>query len=596
MKTPRSSPSPGLGPLGALAAVVLATLFCAPGTVSAGPDPAPAEAVVPLGPLDAFWRHSPVLGPFHEGGQGLYRIPEHALAGDFPYPKRPFPKEVPFADHLSLVRILGGFNDGSDKGEGDPAIRARDLAYRGENGEIRTRFELLEPRLRPYLENGYTEFTVVLDNVPWAFPEEPEAEGLGQKKPPAEMREWMRFVADFCRELASLLPSEAIETLRFRVGTEMNDERRFDGTQEEFERFYAASVAGIREVFARAEIGFFNIAGASVRGIEDGHNVDSFALAESILREPNRFVGEVTPAIDFIAFSRYFSMGMNLETNVTRAQTVWDEFERRFPELEGVSREIHEFGVAPFGEQGGADPFVSRESGPLGAATTAIMIGLLREAGVDALWHWNQGELVDRFRGGDRRLRYLMTGISWLYQVLEHMRGGEGYLVRPQVAAENSGMRVLGLLSILPERRILLVAGYERTHGAGATKTATPRLPLPREAEGGLAAEALRITRLDASSSVHRRIREDLAEAGLLEPGFARRPDRLGSVREMATGPEAERFLGERFPLYARLYSQSLSLRETSPADGIRIDRRSNAIRLSLTAPIPSLTVLVWNR
>jgi len=30
-----------------------------------------------------------------------------------------------------------------------------------------------------------------------AFPEEPEAEGLGQKKPPADMREWRDFVAGF---------------------------------------------------------------------------------------------------------------------------------------------------------------------------------------------------------------------------------------------------------------------------------------------------------------------------------------------------------------------------------------------------------------
>lgn len=547
-------------------------------------------AITPLGRLDPFWRYSPVLGPFHEGGQGLYVIPEYVMQGDFPYRKRPYPMEVPFADHLSVVRILGGFNDGSDKGEGNPAVRARDLAFRDAEGKIQTRFELLEPRLRPYLDNGYTEFTFVLDNVTFAFPETPAVYMLGQYQPPADMKEWKQFVSDFCRELEELLPAEALASIRFRVGTEMQDTRRFGGTQEQYEAFYAASVAGVREVLPGAKISFYNIAGANVFGIAERHNINTFNLVADNLYEPNPFADGLTPAIDFISFSRYFSMGMDLVAHAAGVGEVWVEFERRFPELTDVPREIHEFGVAPWGEQGGGDGFVSQESGPLGAATTAIMIGHLRAAGNDALWHW-PGELVDWIRDSRGKRHDLFTGVAWLYQILETMRGGESYLIRLEVPELPSG-QAIGLLSLQSDRAILLVAGYDR--GLGEPETRSLQVPLPAAALKGLDAESLRIVRLDRDSSVHHRIRDDLAGAGLLKPAYEARPNRLGTVRQMITRREDETFVGDRLGQYADLYARSLHLRGVADTDGLRIEPESSTLTLSLT--FPSVAVLVWKR
>lgn len=549
--------------------------------------------ITPLGRLDPFWRYSAVLGPWHEVGQGLHVIPEHALAGDFPYKKRPYPKEVPFADHLSLVRILGGFNDGSDKGEAKLNVRARDLATRDEAGRIQTRFELLEPRLRPYLENGYMDFTVVLDNVPFAFPENPAVYGLGQFMHPADLEEWKAFVADFCRELKALLPAAAIDKIRFRVGTEMQDTRRFGGNQKDFEDFFAASVAGIREVLPEAAISFYNISGANVFGIDERHNVNSFDLAANNLQKPNPFTDTITPAIDFVAFSRYFSMGMDLFANVAGAEAVWNEFEHRMPTLEGVSREIHEFGVAPFGEQRGKDYLVSQESGALGAATTAIMIGRLREAGVDALWHWNQGELVDSIRDSKGKLHHLFTGVAWLYQILEHMQGGEAYLIRTE-APGLPGCQSLGLLSVLPDRCVLLLAAYDP--GLDVQETTDLRLTLPDPIATHLRTGTPRIVRLNAHSSVHRRIREDLAEACRLNPEFEARPDRLGLVRQMAAGSDSKAFVGDRFTEYADLYAQSLALRDLTPEDAFQLTPGKTGSELSLRMEVPSVAVLVVER
>ena len=130
-----------------------------------------------LGRMFNFWRNSAVLGPFLEQGEGLTQIPDYLLASDFPYRKRPYSREVPFADHLSVVRLLGGYN-------GDPT-GTKDLAFRDSDGKVQYRMDLLKPRLQPYLDNGYDSLTLVLDNTPWCFPENPVAgSGLGQSAPP----------------------------------------------------------------------------------------------------------------------------------------------------------------------------------------------------------------------------------------------------------------------------------------------------------------------------------------------------------------------------------------------------------------------------
>lgn len=74
-------------------------------------------AGVPLGKLDRFWRYSAALGPYLEIGNGLMEVPKYMMSGDFPYRKRPFPKEVLFADQLSIVRPFGWLSDTECIGE-----------------------------------------------------------------------------------------------------------------------------------------------------------------------------------------------------------------------------------------------------------------------------------------------------------------------------------------------------------------------------------------------------------------------------------------------------------------------------------------------
>jgi hypothetical protein len=118
-------------------------------------DPKYNQNCRPLGELKEFWRNAPALGPYHEGGHRLIEIPDYMLKGDFPYQKKKTEMEVPFADHLSLVRLLGGFDDftrfakeGRDinanrsKRKSIPDMHLRDLAYRKKDGKIAYRWNL----------------------------------------------------------------------------------------------------------------------------------------------------------------------------------------------------------------------------------------------------------------------------------------------------------------------------------------------------------------------------------------------------------------------------------------------------------------------
>ena len=61
------------------------------------------------GTLAPIWRNEPVIGIWLSGGQGLIEVPDYLDGTDFPYARRPYPREVPFADRLTVVRLLGGW-------------------------------------------------------------------------------------------------------------------------------------------------------------------------------------------------------------------------------------------------------------------------------------------------------------------------------------------------------------------------------------------------------------------------------------------------------------------------------------------------------
>ena len=93
--------------------------------------------------------------------------------------------------------------------------------------------------------------------------------------------------------------------------------------------------------------------------------------------------------------------------------------------------------------------------------------------------------------------------------------------------------------------------------------------------------------RLDRESSVHDTIRKDLAAANLLQDDFIRRPDRLGAIRQMGLGVEAEKLVGSSQEAYDKLWIESLTLKPMD-REACSIGESTLAVDLS----VPEILVL----
>lgn len=512
----------------------------------------------PLGRLEPFWRFSAALGPHLEYGAGLRTIPDFWLRGDFPYRKRPFAREVPFADHLSVVRLLGGY--GTPAAPPDEALKARDLAYRAADGTIRYRMELVRPRLKPYLDAGYQDFTVVLDNMPWCFPEKPILGGYGQSAPPRDPREWQAFITELCRELVRILGPEGAQRLRFRVGTEANGRDRFAGTQEEFLRHYDASAAAVRAIIPTAGFGPYNLIGAQVDSIATKDNVNTFALAAHCAATGQPF--------DFVAFSSYPWLGTDPVKAADDCRAVWESFGQRVPSMRQVPREIHEFGVGKMN----AGRFES-EPGAHGGALTAQMLFRLRAAGCTRMWHWSMSGFESQ---------------AWLLSVLEQAAGSDAWLLTPSTPAK-PGAHHLGMGCFTAARDILVFSAYHQRSKVHTEETV--RFTIPRKLLTH-ATGTVRHVILDRQTAVYDRMRQDLAAADLLAEEFVKNPERLSGVRTMGAGKPAEQLVDRNEAAYERQWVESLTLKPLPTALG-RIETTATDATIILRLAPPAVCVLV---
>ena len=533
-------------------------------------------APVPIGKMSPFWRHRPVLGRWLRGRLGLTKAPAYLCdpALSFPYRKRPYPEEALFADHLTVVRLLGGWQYQKGKGELHGGQEA-DLAYRDERGQIRYRWGLLAPRLDHYVKNGYS-LTIVLDNTPWCFPANAvTGSNFGQSAAPGDFEEWGAFVAELCRQLVKLYGFETVNGWRFRMGTECQGTARFSGTQAEFLKLYDHAADAVKRVLPGAKFGPFNAAGTA--GKIAGANVDYFALVDHCMSGRNDATGSIGSPLDFAAVSQYAAPSVrdgkiltaNPEHKAKIRGDFWDAVAERHPELRDVSREVHEFGIL------GTEFRVGGELGARSAAWTFHCIVAMRERGLDRLWHWGA---TDEIRVGERH--QLLTGSGWLYAVLEHTVGGDTYVLTPRAApagsnAESDELRVIqsyqrpqrlsrtyktmykSIAVVQQKRTFVITSAYNEDRFV--TRPATITVSLPKRLVRMDAATRVEQAALTRTNAVHYRIRQDLDAAGLLKEEFRLVPGLLGSVKAMGGRP-AWRHVNDRWPRYERIIRESLTL------------------------------------
>ena len=578
----------------ALAAMLVSTCVLADASSAARPDV--DETCVPLGELRAFWRNAPALGPYHEVGVRLIEIPDYLLKGDFPYPKKRTDREVPFADHLTLVRLLGGFDDFTRVAEAGmnvnakrakrkpiPDMHLRDLAFRKKDGKIGYRWNLLEARLRPYLDNGYRDLTIVLDNVPNCFPKKPIQGDLGQVARPQDPKEWHAFVKALCVELKRMVGEKAANNLRFRVGTENGSHRRFIGTHDDYLKHYDASAAAVKQVLPRAMFSFYNVSGVSTMANLRRHNVRVEDLIKHTINDKNPFDGSRIP-FDFFAYSRYFGVCESPTARATGAVKVWDDFAGAYPQAADFSREVHEFGVRPWGIKG---EFASKEPGAQGTAATALMLFHLRKGGARRIFNWS---IEEKIRGAKGKVSYLFNGTGWLYSVMERMRGGDGYLLLPRVASK-SGTEVAALASVGERETIIVFAAVNPDLSVNAQEVYEFSLPeryfnLKRPAK----AECVTLTRDNALYDV---IRNDLRKAECLDKKFVDAPLRCGDVRQMSmTRKGGVGLVNANMAKYERLWVDALTRRKL-PVNKLNLQRAGEANRLGIRLAPPEMFVLI---
>lgn len=502
-----------------------------------------------MGAWHPFWRAVPVIGEWLAGGAGMEVVNEYQKRNSFCVQTRPLAAEVPFADHLNVVRLIGGWKEGFGSEKPVPADEA-DLVYKDEFGELQYRWDKLALRLDPYIDAGYTNLTLVLDNIPYCFTTNHVMESYGQVGAPDDFNEWHAFVSNLCVALVDLYGFETVNRFRFRQGTEAQSEERFAGTQEDYFNIYDHSAAAVKSVLPGAQFGPFNAAG----GI-NSHNVRIEELAAHCATGTNTATGEIGSPFDFIPMSFYQAnanqANRSLSGRVSGGMNVFETVQAEYPEPRPY--EIHEFGILNSGSG-----LKSNEPGARGAAYAFHVIGGFRERGLSRWYHWG---IYDGFRSSAGGLHKLLDGWGWILSVLDRTSGGEAFVLNTSVPVHpDTEAKAMGTFG--GERDWILAGAFNPDRLSHDPETVSIRVPtnLLQIAEG----DAVLWTSLSQTNAAHYMIRSDLEAQGMLNADFAAVPEQLASVRIMTTNstlsPEQE-FVAGNLGVYEQAVIDSLTLK-----------------------------------
>lgn len=497
------------------------------------------EEVFSMGRLDSsFWRivpmpdrghfiaapvtfpGSPQDMPFLQETDFPYQFEKYGDAPDQPY--------LLHADEVILVRFLGGWDQPMEQAE------PFDLAYRDENGRIQLRRELLKKHFVKYEESGAVDnYTVVLDNVPYCFPENAGRGPFGQVQPPADLKEWQGFIVEVCKEIKNLLGEERANKLRFRLGTEMqgssrhSGHNRFNGSQEQFFRYYRITAEAVKSVLPDAQFGPWNIA-AIDQGL-DAHliNYRELALFCAMYDLPLDFVGHslyTVPLFGVHSPLKGVDEGdWNRLTNIDPEEKVkyytdfWEEVKEVNRRYEEVPFEIHEFGVLD-NELALPSANMDAQLSSRDAANMLQIMMRLKKAGLSKCVHWG---LSCAIPGANR---HILNSHGWLLQVLDHMDGGELWELPVNNLSKRSISKTMawGFFNCSNGKNYIVLSTFNPYRYIHTEEQLEIEIPTRLF---DLKGRALRLAALDVYSSPQRVMRNDLAAAGLLTEDYLLHPD-----------------------------------------------------------------------
>ncbi|MCR2804707.1 GH39 family glycosyl hydrolase [Paenibacillus soyae] len=532
-----------------------------------------------LGTLIPFWRYHPALG--EHLGAPLRAFKTFASDEDvtFQYNNRPYEKEAIFGDHINIVRFLGGWSPtgrnyyGTNLGvEG---VAQYDLAYRDEEGNIQYRFgegvsddqNYVKIRLDPYIQHGYTRPRIVIDNIPYAFPEVPSVSVYGQNAPPRDLQEWEDFIEALCRELVRLYGYDLVNTWSFRVATEGNDHKRFTGSMEQFLAYYEATEKGITKVLPGAGFGAYNGFG------EFGEHLSTVAS----------YAKENGLKFDWIAASTY-SGGVNKDPDLEaeKLKNTVQMVRQHAADGEQLPFEIHEYGWFWSNEFG----LPTREQGARGAAGNFHFLMNLLDVGLKQIYHWNTTEDV----WIDDNNYTFLSSLFWLFSILNYAEGAHTYELHTRIPEStdivNQKYKAVGFFGANSGMDMLMVSSFNMKRTNKVTGDVT--VYIPKSIAPNLSDQSnITYTLLSDETDVYHRLKTDFGNAGTLQlktqkPGVISDPATMGG-----STPEANDVIVNNYETYEGMMKDSLTLKEY---EGTLIDKGDH---YELTVNTTSDSVLV---
>ena len=470
-----------------------------------------------MGKQNGFYRQAQILASWLEQGQGLEVIPDYySELGDFPYMRKDSPKEIPFADRITVSRFLGGWGPGFGGIKDVAEARMRDLVRRNDDGSIEYHWGGQMDYIKKYLDAGVSEVVLSIDNIPYDLADGAKIADFGQARPHKEIREWQTFFETFLNEMEKRYGTAFMNTVSFRVGTEFNRTHTYTGNLETYLEWYRAAAESVKKKFPRAQIGLCEICGWFEPGMD---NIDFVEVLNTLLAEG--------VPVDFIANSSH-AWPVWLDTGELigcvdpreRAEkSVWlyKHLLKDQPPLIGkIPAYVFQFGIlrSEILDDAGAH-LISDEPGPRGAAWTLIALMESRRLwpSIKGIGHWDVTAAVP----GKPQMR-LLKGNGWVYTVLDHLRGREMFALDAGEESPNGSFcKAYAFVDPESDKQYVMAAAFN------VDRTVSDRLPVKIQLPVIMRGKswAVRSCALTVHNSPFYALRSDLLNAGLLPAAYA---------------------------------------------------------------------------
>lgn len=540
-----------------------------------------------FGKLTDFYRNTQLQGHLVHQSLQLEEIPDFWISGcDFPYIKKKSAREVIFANHISITRFLGGFPQ-TWKHDGNQ-LPTNDLIYLDENGKVQYRLPLVYARLKPYIDNGYTKFTIGIENIPWAISRDPSKSGpYGATEPPRDWDEWYQFIKAICMEMKRVYPLEVQNYLNFKIGNEYTQKKSFTGNQEDFHKLYDFSSKAILEVFPNAGV----LPGEIGGGPADKNNAVNYIELFKHLHNGKNSAGcdKPSPVVTLARSSHSFPEREDLSPlqrivlSDTSFRQVLDSLPNAF--TGNLSLEFHQFGVLT-----GKDEPDYKFSAVHSAAWHHQVLFRMHAAGrLHKCWNWQPCEKI---RNSGKDILFL-TGVGWLYTILDHQLNKDSYLLRYNIHNTND-REYTPTLFTSPNDITFIISSWSKSLTDTTKKSISVSIPtdkLPFKLTKNAAA-----VRLRNATSFSMLMKNELKRDNNLKASYSSFSYNTHTVQQMATNwPNAFRMINRNIEHYKNWHQETLKLKPFS--DFILSNSESgNFDRLEVSLEPDEILVLVFKK